>query len=207
MRIRTFMLAGAAAAALAYLFEPTGGRARRERLRASLGSLARLRGRTIDRSVPLPGNLAPRPARREPPPSATSSIPIPPAIPTAPPATTRASTEATPDVPPREVAAERPGEQIRHGGEDDEDIVDRVTSTLRERPDLHAEDLVIDVVNGIAYLSGDLHDPHTFGEIVDLTGNVPGVRRVQSLLHLPDSETISRTVSAHRVGEDTDRQR
>jgi osmotically-inducible protein OsmY len=96
--------------------------------------------------------------------------------------------------------------QIRDG-EEDADIVTRITSTLKERRDLHAEDLVIDVVNGVAYLSGDLQDPHTFGEIVDVTRGVPGVRRVQSLLHLPDSETVSRTISAHRVGGDRPSQR
>ncbi|HEX5936625.1 MAG TPA: BON domain-containing protein [Actinomycetota bacterium] len=206
MRIRTLVFTGAAAAALAYLFEPTGGRARRERLRASLGSLARRQKHTIDGSIPLPRNLAPRSAQPEPRPSTRSFTPNPAAITPAHPATTEASTEAAPDVPPKEPSTDTSREQTRHDGEDD-DIVTRVTSTLRERRDLHAEDLVVDVVNGIAYLSGDLHDPHTFGEIVDVTGKVPGVRRVQSLLHLPDSERTSRTMSAHRVGEDTDRQR
>ena len=71
-------------------------------------------------------------------------------------------------------------------------LISRVRSEpgSQRRPDLGADDLVIDVVNGVAYLSGDLHDRHTFGEVVDLTRDVPGVRRVQSLLHLPPSETI-----------------
>ena len=79
-------------------------------------------------------------------------------------------------------------------------MVHRVQQTLHARHDLRADDLVVDVVNGVAYLSGELHDNHTFGEIVDLTGRVPGVRRVQSLLHLPDSETVSRDLSSRRVG-------
>ena len=78
-------------------------------------------------------------------------------------------------------------------GEDDAAIIRNVRSKLQERRDLRTDDLVIDVVNGVAYLSGDLHDRQTFGEVVDLTGQVPGVRRVQSLLHLPHSETIVRT--------------
>jgi osmotically-inducible protein OsmY len=69
-------------------------------------------------------------------------------------------------------------------------IAGQVRARLQRRPDLGADDLVIDVVNGVAYLTGDLHDRHTFGEVVDLTSDVPGVRRVQSLLHLPPSETI-----------------
>jgi BON domain len=199
MRIRTLMLAGAAAAALVYLFEPSGGRARRERIRASLGSFSRRRTRGVDRSSPLPENVAPRLAGREPPPP-TRSGPERSPVATTPPTTTGSSTEA-PTVPLAERSMEGPRPQAR-GDATDADLVTRVTTTLRERRDLHAEDLVIDVVNGIAYLSGDLHDPHTFGEIVDVTGNVPGVRRVQSLLHLPDSERVSRTISAHRVGGD-----
>jgi BON domain len=197
MRIRTLMLAGAAVAAIAYLFEPRGGRARRERLIASLGSLGRRRVGELERSTPLPENLAPQPVRPEPPPpTQRSSTPTPSFVP----ATTEAAAEA-PEVPDRERSMEWSREPSRDVGEDAE-IVERVTSTLEARRDLHAEDLVIDVVNGIAYLSGDLHDPHTFGEIVDVTRNVPGVRRVQSLLHLPDSETVTRTISAHRVGKD-----
>ena len=75
---------------------------------------------------------------------------------------------------------------------DDAAIIRSVRTKLQERRDLRTDDLVVDVVNGVAYLSGDLHDRQTFGEVVDLTGEVPGVRRVQSLLHLPHSETISR---------------
>ena len=85
---------------------------------------------------------------------------------------------------------------------DDATIVRTVRSKLQERHDLRTDDLVVDVVNGVAYLSGDLHDRQTFGEVVDLTAVIPGVRRVQSLLHLPNSETISRTLSARRVDED-----
>jgi osmotically-inducible protein OsmY len=70
----------------------------------------------------------------------------------------------------------------------DSTVVQRVRSTLSERPDLRADELVVDVVNGVVYLSGDLPDPQTFGEIVDLTRDTPGVRRVQSLLHLPGDE-------------------
>ena len=35
----------------------------------------------------------------------------------------------------------------------------------------------------------------TDGVLVDLTGSVPGIRRVQSLLHLPESERVSRPQS------------
>ena len=199
MRIRTLVAAGAAAAAIAYLFDPSGGKARRERLRASLGALARRRSRTVDRPIPLPANLAPRVAQPRSPSSAQGPAPPVSAVPPATPAGAGASAEA-PVIAGREPpVAAAPG-RIPDGKEDAE-IVTRITSALRERRDLHAEDLVVDVVNGTAYLAGDLHDPHTFGEIVEVTRSVQGVRRVQSLLHLPDSEVIS-TISAHRVGDD-----
>ena len=85
---------------------------------------------------------------------------------------------------------------------DDAVIVRTVRTKLQERHDLGTEDLVVDVVNGVVYLSGDLHDRQTFGEVVDLTSEVPGVRRVQSLLHLPNSETIARIFSGRRADEE-----
>jgi hypothetical protein len=48
-------------------------------------------------------------------------------------------------------------------------------------------------VRGVAYLRGEFHDRQKFDAVVDLTGSVPGIRRVQSLLHLPESETVSRS--------------
>lgn len=85
---------------------------------------------------------------------------------------------------------------------DDAAIVRTVRTKLQDRHDLGTDDLVIDAVNGVVYLSGDLHDRQTFGEVVDLTADVPGVRRVQSLLHLPHSETISRIFSGRPTGEE-----
>ena len=76
--------------------------------------------------------------------------------------------------------------------DDDGTIVQRVRSKLDERRDLRTDDLRVDVVNGVAYLCGELHDPHTFGEVVEVTRATPGVRRVQSLLHLPESEVLAR---------------
>ena len=43
--------------------------------------------------------------------------------------------------------------------------------------DLETGGLVIDVVRGVAYLRGELHDREKFNEVVDLTGSVPGIRR------------------------------
>ena len=76
-------------------------------------------------------------------------------------------------------------------------IAEKVRQRLQERSDLETSHLMIDVVRGVAYLRGDLHDRSRFDDIVDVTGSVPGVRRVQSLLHLPETETISRPTTPH----------
>ena len=78
---------------------------------------------------------------------------------------------------------------------DDQEIRNRVRTSLTERRDLGAEDVVVDVSNGVVYLAGGLRDPQTFGEVLDVTRNVPGVRRVQSLLHVPGSERIMKTIA------------
>jgi BON domain len=174
MRIRTAILAALAGAAAAYLFDPVHGRTRRERLRSTVTKATRRPSYDReDDGSPLPENLAPTP-----------------------PGSLDTAVSRAPS--PKPVAAPRPGrptESVEAGplgaGEGkDARIAGQVRATLERRPDLGADDLVIDVVNGVAYLSGDLHDRHTFGEVVDLTRDVPGVRRVQSLLHLPPSETI-----------------
>jgi osmotically-inducible protein OsmY len=79
--------------------------------------------------------------------------------------------------------------------EGDGAIARRIRARLEERSDLETGGLVIDVVRGVAYLRGELHDRQKFDEVVDLTGSVPGIRRVQSLLHLPESEGVTRTES------------
>lgn len=172
MRIRTAILAALAGAAAVYLFDPINGGSRRERLRSTVTRVTR-RASSREDDGPLPENLAPiPPGPRD---TAVSRVPT-----------------------PEPIAALRPGrptEDVEAGslgsGEGkDARIADQVRARIERRPDLGADDLVIDVVNGVAYLTGDLHDRHTFGEVVDLTRDVPGVRRVQSLLHLPPSETI-----------------
>ena len=163
MRIRTAILAAAVGAAAAYLFDPISGASRRQRLRSTIIGMMSRRSSRPDDTPALPENLAP-------------------------------TASTSPDV----IVSRAPGVGIA-GAEpsategEDARIAGDVRAELRRRPDLGADGLVIDVVNGVAYLSGDLHDQHTFGEVVDLTGEIPGVRRVQSLLHLPPSETIPGT--------------
>ncbi|MGH2680783.1 MAG: BON domain-containing protein [Actinomycetota bacterium] len=182
MRIRTLALAGAAAAAIAYLLDPREGRARRERLRARARRFVRSQRHPIGSHAPLPENVAPRP--------------------TVPAGPTTERREPVPHAPPLPGGAAPVPKPITDDAVDDPLIVRRVKTKLEERRDLRTGDLVVDVIDGMAYLSGDLPDRHLFGEIVDVTREVPGVRGVQSLLHLPDSETVTRTISARRAGHE-----
>ena len=177
MRIRTAILAAAAGAAAAYLFDPIGGGSRRQRLRSMITGMIPRRTSAQDDAPALPENLAPTPS--------TSPDVIVTRATTPPPAQRRPTdmgVGSRGSTRPEEVRNAAVGEDARIAGD--------VRAKLQRRPDLGAGELVIDVVNGVAYLSGDLHDQNTFGEVVDLTREVPGVRRVQSLLHLPPSETI-----------------
>lgn len=183
MRIRTLVLAGAAAAASAYLLDPRERRARRERFRAGVRRLARNQRLSVGSTAPLPENVAPRTSVRPPRPATERRVPV-------------------PQAPVPSEGAAPVSEPITDDADDDPLIVRRVKTKLEERRDLRTDDLVVDVIDGVAYLSGDLPDRHMFGEIVDVTREVSGVRGVQSLLHLPDSETVTRTIAARRAGHE-----
>ena len=186
MRIRNLALTGLAAAAVAYYFDPVKGSARRSRLRGQIQTLAGMAMRRRD-VAPLPENVAPvsmpgsptvemapevRPAENV----ASASVPEPPIV------------EKAPEARPVEAVA-------LPEDESDAAIAQTIRARLEERSDLGTGGLVIDVVRGVAYLRGELHDRQQFDEVVDLTGSVPGIRRVQSLLHLPESERVSRPQS------------
>ena len=186
MRIRNLALTGLAAAAVAYYFDPVKGSARRSRLR---GQIQTLTGRAMRRRdlAPLPENVAP------------VSMPESPTVEKAPQArpVENVASASVPEPPIVEKAPEaRPVEAVAlPEDEDDAAIAQTIRKRLEERSDLETGGLVIDVVRGVAYLRGELHDREKFNEVVDLTGSVPGIRRVQSLLHLPESERVGRPQS------------
>ena len=184
MRTRTLVVASTGVAAIAYLFDPRQGRARRDRVVASIQPLRRGRAIQVEPPSLLPRNLAP--GGSTPPEPSSDRQPVPDATQESRAEPMSVATPAPPRVEPIPVAS--PNAAV-----EDAKIVRGVRTKLQERRDLRTDDLVVDVVNGVAYLSGDLRDRQTFGEVVDLTGQVPGVRRVESLLHLPHSETIVRT--------------
>ena len=209
MRIRNLALTSLAAAAVAYYFDPVKGSARRSRLR---GQIQTLTGRAMRRRdlAPLPENVAPvsmpesptvekapeaRPAENVEP----VSMPESPTVEKAPEArpVESVASASVPEPPIVEKAPEaRPVEAVAlPEDESDAAIAQTIRTRLEERSDLETGGLVIDVVRGVAYLRGELHDREKFNEVVDLTGSVPGIRRVQSLLHLPESERVGRPQS------------
>jgi hypothetical protein len=173
---------------VAYYFHPIEGVARRRRLRGQIERLMSSRGMLRSDSQPLPENVAPT-AGASAPAGAAPASPAP-AAPTSSAPTLAAPAPAAPVVRPTE-ADTLPGDQP------DAIIAQRVRQRLKERPDLETSNLMIDVVRGVAYLRGDLRDRGRFDDVLDVTGSVPGVRRVQSLLHLPESETINRPATRH----------
>jgi hypothetical protein len=176
------MLGAAATAAAVYLLDPRSGSVRRGRLRAGAERALRRRREPTE---PLPPNLVPTTAEqlRESVRLEQDDEEV-----TEPVATALADLGIDPDV------AATPSDPLAEGGPvdlpstslDDATVVQRVRTTLSARGDLRTDDLIVDVVNGVVYLSGALPDPHTFGEVVDLTRETPGVRRVQSLMHVSD---------------------
>jgi hypothetical protein len=216
MRIRTIAIAGLAAAAVAYLFDPIAGNARRSRLRERMAAFTRRRT-TPEQMPPLPDNMisAPEDAPEE---GAQGTVaetleepakeevadrlqePMDEEIATTPQEPTKEEIADTPQERSTEDIAYMPQERLRgyladtreDRPMDDAAIAARIRMKVLGRPDLETGSLVVDVVQGVAFLRGDLKDRRQIDEVVDLTGAVPGVRKVQNLIHVPESQTISR---------------
>jgi hypothetical protein len=172
MRIRTIAIAGLAGAAVAYLFDPIAGSARRSRLRERISAFTRRRV-TREEMPRLPVDTVSAPMKEV---ADTPEGPM------------KDEIADTPERPMKEAVAvtreDRPNS--------DAAIADRIRMRVQTRPDLETEGLVVDVLRGVAFLRGDLKDRAQIDEIVDLTGAVPGVQKVQNLIHLPESQTMSR---------------
>jgi hypothetical protein len=180
MRIRTIALVGLAGAAVAYLFDPTSGSARRTRLRGQITAIARRGARRAPivetARTPLPENTVPE-SRAE-----TSEAPAEPKTETA---------EAS-DEPSKHAIPLGPGAIPM----DDAAIAGRIRTQVFGRPDLETGRVLVDVVRGMAFLRGELKDGHAIEEIIARTRSVPGVRGVQNLIvvRMPESATITRPV-------------
>lgn len=211
MRIRTIAIAGLAGAAVAYLFDPIAGSMRRSRLRERIAAYTRRRTMPMGKLPPLPVNMIPTPEAE------ISEMTAEPAKQDAPDLLEAPSKEevsgmaeeprkehaaGTPQERPLEDIAYMPQERLRgyladaREGRPMEDgaIAGRIRMKVLERPDLETGSLLIDVVQGVAFLRGELKDRKEIEEIVDLAGSVPGVRGVQNLIviRLPESQAVSR---------------
>jgi hypothetical protein len=180
MRIRTIALVGLAGAAVAYLFDPISGSARRTRLRGQILGIARRGARRAPivetARTPLPESMVPEP---------------------------RAEISEAPDEPKAE-RSEAPNEPSKHAiplgpgslPMDDAAIAGRIRTHVFGRPDLETGGVLVDVVRGMVFLRGELRDGHAIEEIIDRTRSVPGVRGVQNLIviRMPESVTITRPI-------------
>lgn len=172
MRIRTIAIAGLAGAAVAYLFDPIAGSARRSRIRGRISTFTRRR--VPEEMSPLPVDMVSAPMRDEV--ADTHREP------------TKDEVADSTEPPMEEAVAVTPDERPNS----DAAIADRIRMRVQTRPDLETGDLVVEVLQGVAFLRGDLKDRAQIDEVVDLTGTVPGVQEVQNLIHLPESQTMSR---------------
>jgi osmotically-inducible protein OsmY len=69
---------------------------------------------------------------------------------------------------------------------DDVTIAQRIRSEVLGRPALDAREIIVDVNEGVARLRGQLEDPERIQTLVEQTKKIPGVREVESLIHLED---------------------
>jgi hypothetical protein len=195
MRIRTIALAGLAGAAAAYLFDPIAGNARRSRLRERVAAAYSQRRRIPAGSrEPLPDNMIPVPKTE------TGEMPEDPSKESVPDIPEEPSKENLPDMPEEPSKENAPDgsedDSMDDDSMDDAAIAGRIRMDVLGRPDLETGSLVVEVVQGAAFLRGELNDRRAIEEIVDLTGSVPGVRSVQNLIviRMPESGTINRPV-------------
>ncbi len=158
MRVRSFVIAGLAGAAVAYLFDPASGGARRARLRDRTAAIARRMRIRADKLSRHAGNVL--------------------------------------EGKMHDIAGVGGSERSM----DDATVADRVRSEVLGRRDLDAGSLIVNVEEGVAYLRGQLNEPGRIERVVDLTGAVPGVRRVENLIHLPDSPAPN-TEAARTLGD------
>lgn len=70
---------------------------------------------------------------------------------------------------------------------DDATVADRVRSQVLGRHDVGTNEVLVNVADGVVSLRGDLDDPERVDRLIDLTAEVPGVRGVENLIHLPDT--------------------
>lgn len=72
-----------------------------------------------------------------------------------------------------------------HADTDDETLVDRVRSEVLRGRGINAGEIHIEAYEGAVTLRGQLQHPEQIRRLIEATGEVEGVQRVRSYLHLP----------------------
>lgn len=71
--------------------------------------------------------------------------------------------------------------------DDDKTLVDKIKSEVLGRTDYVGQDVVVNAVDGVVALRGQLERPEQIDELAAAVGAVPGVSQVDNYLHLPDA--------------------
>jgi osmotically-inducible protein OsmY len=158
MKLRTFVLGGAAAAAVTYLFDPEMGRTRRAKLRDQLAARARDARVEAERKQRHVGNLAH---------GAVSTM--------------RNRAEEI-----RERASQATGATwaATEPPLDDNVIEERVRAEALGRPDVPKDRIVVNVEDGVVVLRGELDNRGQIDDVLQKVGAVRGVVGIDNLLHV-----------------------
>lgn len=70
---------------------------------------------------------------------------------------------------------------------EDHTLVDKVRSEVLGKPEYSGYTINVNAVDGVVTLRGELDQPELINALRDDVAEVPGVREVESFLHLPDT--------------------
>lgn len=85
-----------------------------------------------------------------------------------------------------EGASARAGGAGRYSPESDVDLREHIRQVLAEM-EVETTDVTVDVVDGVATLRGQVRTPDQIRAVQAKVASVPGVRRTESYLHLPQT--------------------
>ena len=79
----------------------------------------------------------------------------------------------------------------------DETIAERVRSEIFRPGDAPKGSVNVNVEQGVVYLRGEVADRESIQQLVGVAGSIPGVKRVESLLHGPGEEPPKASNGTH----------
>jgi osmotically-inducible protein OsmY len=80
---------------------------------------------------------------------------------------------------------------------DDNTLRDRIESEVFGNPQAPKGEYNLNVVNGIATIRGQVNSQADISKLVEMIGNVPNVRGVESLLHTPGTDAPNKESAIH----------